>query len=146
MPHTLLHITARVLRITVVLLVAAGLMLLWTQLAHAQPVTPTPAPQPAGGSVNPFSDVSPDLGLLGPALNSTWKRVLAAAWGGCLALTSFYVLTSFLKFRKARGRGMPGDLSDATDELRLSLISLGGTAAISPIIGALLVLVQPTAA
>lgn len=123
----------RVRRIAGLLALTAGLILFTGGIAAAQ-------------STNPFADVSPDLGLLGPALNSTWKRILAAAWGGCLALTSFWVLTSFLKFRKARGRGMPGDLSDATDDLRLSLYALGGTAGISPIIGAALLLVQPAAA
>jgi hypothetical protein len=146
MPHSLTNNTGRIFRVTVVLFAVAALMLMWTQLAHAQPATPTPVPQPSGGgAVNPFDGISPDIGLFGPALNSTWKRLLAAVWGACIAITGFYVLTSFLKVRKARGRNMPSDLSDASDDLKLSFYALGGTAAVSPIIGALLLLVQPGA-
>ncbi|OZD13020.1 hypothetical protein CH253_18305 [Rhodococcus sp. 06-156-3C] len=123
----------RVRRIAGVLAITASLILFTGGIAAAQ-------------STNPFNDVTPDLGLLGPALNATWKRVLGAAWGGCFALTSFNVLTSFLKFRKARGRNMPSDLSDATDDLRWALLALGGTAVVSLIIGAALLLVQPAAA
>lgn len=96
-------------------------------------------------ATNPFDGIFPDVSLFGPALNQTWKRLLAAVWGACIAVCGFYVLLSFLKFRKARGRNMPSDLSDASDDLRLSLYALGGTASVSPIVGALLFLVQPGA-
>ncbi|MFC8178733.1 hypothetical protein ACFULT_07660 [Rhodococcus sp. NPDC057297] len=96
-------------------------------------------------AVNPFDGISPDLGLLGPALNSTWKRILAAVWGGCFAAAGFYLVTSFLKLRKARGRNMPTDLSDASDDVKFSLYCLAGVAAVSPIFGAVLLLVQPAA-
>ncbi|MBY4212624.1 hypothetical protein HQO27_01690 [Rhodococcus fascians] len=144
MPNTYVVTTSRVARVAVIFVAVAALMLVWTQLAYAQPA-PTPAPQPAGGAVNPFDGVSPDISLFGPALNQTWKRFLAAIWGASIAICAFWVMTSFLKFRKARGRNMPSDLSDASDDLRLSLYALGGVAGISPIIGAALMLVQPAA-
>jgi hypothetical protein len=125
---------------------AALLMMLYLgiHLAGAQPLpTPTPAPQP--GPANPFDGVSPDLGVLGPALNSTWKRVLAAIWGGCFAAAGVYLVTSFLKLKKARNRGMSSDLSDASEDVKLSLYCLAGVAGVSPIFAAMLLLIQPAA-
>ncbi|MDZ7884243.1 MAG: hypothetical protein U5N21_14905 [Rhodococcus sp. (in: high G+C Gram-positive bacteria)] len=100
----------------------------------------------AAQSVNPYDGVSPDITLFGPALNQTWKRLLAAIWGASLALAGLWVLTSFLSSRKARKRGMSSDLSEAGEDLKLSLIILGGVAAVSPIVGAVLLLVQPGSA
>ena len=40
---------------------------------------------------------------------------------------------------------MSSDLSEAGEDLKLSLIILGGVAAVSPIVGAVLLLVQPGA-
>nr|WP_249277167.1 hypothetical protein [Rhodococcus sp. 06-621-2] len=94
---------------------------------------------------NPFEGITPDLGIFGPALNTTWKRWLAGAWGACMAIASYFVLTSFLRLRKARNRGMSTDLSDASDDLRFALLSLAGIASISPIIGGLIYFVQPSA-
>lgn len=122
----------RVRRVLGVLAITAALTALAGGVAAAQ-------------AVNPFDGVNPDVGLFGNALNATWKRLLAAVWGGCIAICGFYVLTSFLKFRKARGRNMPSDLSDASEDLRMSLYALGGTAGVSMIIGSLLFLVQPAA-
>ncbi|QCB51804.1 hypothetical protein E5720_17570 [Rhodococcus sp. PAMC28707] len=96
----------------------------------------------AAQAANPFDGVNPDIGLLGPALNSTWKRLLAAAWGVALAVTGFNVMTSFLSFKKAKSRGMPGDLSDASADLKLAGAGLAGTAAAGVIVGAILFLVQ----
>ncbi|MBY6412870.1 hypothetical protein HQ346_14380 [Rhodococcus sp. BP-252] len=96
-------------------------------------------------AANPFDGVSPDLGLLGPALNSTWKRILAAVWGGCFAAAGLYLVTSFLKLRKARNRGMSNDLSDASEDVKASLYCIAGVAGVSPIFGAMLFLIQPAA-
>ncbi|OZC46676.1 hypothetical protein CH289_21820 [Rhodococcus sp. RS1C4] len=122
----------RIRRVLAVLTITTALTVLAGGIASAQ-------------AVNPFDGVSPDVSLFGPALNQTWKRLLAAVWGACIAFAGFSVLTSFLKVRKARGRNMPSDLSDASDDLKLSFYMLGGTAAVSPIVGALLFLVQPAA-
>ncbi|WP_322544545.1 hypothetical protein U2G91_21185 [Rhodococcoides fascians] len=99
----------------------------------------------AAQTVNPYDGVNPDIGLFGPALNQTWKRLLAAIWGASIALAGLWVLTSFLASRKARKRNMSSDLSEAGEDLKLSLIILGGVAAVSPIVGAVLLLVQPGA-
>ncbi|OZC73919.1 hypothetical protein CH251_12345 [Rhodococcus sp. 06-462-5] len=99
----------------------------------------------AAQAVNPYDGVNPDIGLFGPALNQTWKRLLAAIWGASIALAGLWVLTSFLSSRKARKRNMSSDLSEAGEDLKLSLIILGGVAAVSPIVGAILLLVQPGA-
>jgi hypothetical protein len=99
----------------------------------------------AAQTVNPYDGVNPDIGLFGPALNQTWKRLLAAIWGASIALAGLWVLTSFLSSRKARKRNMSSDLSEAGEDLKLSLIILGGVAAVSPIVGAILLLVQPGA-
>jgi hypothetical protein len=99
----------------------------------------------AAQAVNPYDGVNPDIGLFGPALNQTWKRLLAAIWGASIALAGLWVLTSFLNSRKARKRNMSSDLSEAGEDLKLSLIILGGVAAVSPIVGAVLLLVQPGA-
>lgn len=130
------------LRTFAVVVLGSVLLLLSVHLAYAQPV-PTPAPAPA--PTNPFDGVSPDLGLLGPVLNSTWKRILAAVWGGCFAAAGLYLVTSFLKLRKARNRGMSNDLSEASEDVKSSLYMLAGIAAVSPIFGAMLLLIQPAA-
>ncbi|OZC88058.1 hypothetical protein CH304_03595 [Rhodococcus sp. 15-649-1-2] len=99
----------------------------------------------AAQTVNPYDGVNPDISLFGPALNQTWKRILAAIWGASIAIAGLWVLTSFLSSRKARKRGMSSDLSESGEDLKLSLIILGGVAAVSPIVGAVLLLVQPGA-
>ena len=99
----------------------------------------------AAQAVNPYDGVSPDISLFGPALNQTWKRILAAIWGASIAIAGLWVLTSFLSSRKARKRGMSSDLSESGEDLKLSLFVLGGVAAVSPIVGAVLLLVQPGA-
>ncbi|WP_072803375.1 hypothetical protein [Rhodococcoides yunnanense] len=100
-----------------------------TGVAHAQTIP------------NPLDNINPDVGLLGPALNSTWKRVVAAIWGGCLVVISIWVITSALKAKKSRGRGVSSDLSEASEDFRLSLMALGAVAGASVIIGAVLFLV-----
>ncbi|WP_207890902.1 hypothetical protein [Rhodococcus sp. Eu-32] len=136
--------TRALLRAVVIGALLLMMLFIGNHLAYAQPLpTPTPAPQP--GPANPFDGVSPDLGVLGPALNSTWKRILAAIWGGCFAAAGVYLVTSFLKLKKARNRGMSSDLSDASEDVKFSLYCLAGVAAVSPIFGAVLLLVQPAA-
>ncbi|WP_032368362.1 hypothetical protein [Rhodococcoides fascians] len=125
--------THRARRILGVLALTAALTVLAGGVAAAQ-------------TVNPYDGVSPDIGLFGPALNQTWKRILAAIWGASIAIAGLWVLTSFLASKKARKRGMSSDLSEAGEDLKLSLIVLGGVAAVSPIVGAVLVLVQPGSA
>ena len=116
-------------RIAGVIALTALFSLLATNIATAQSIP------------NPLEGVQPDLSLLGPALNSTWKRILASLWGGCIAIAGVYVLTSGLSLKKSRKRGMAGDLSESTDDFRTSLYSLGIVAAATPIVGAVLFLV-----
>ncbi|NIL78413.1 hypothetical protein [Rhodococcus sp. B10] len=122
----------RIRRTLTVLAMTAAMVLITPGIASAQ-------------IANPFEGITPDIGIFGPALNTTWKRWLAGAWGACMAIASYFVLTSFLKLRKARNRGMSTDLSDASDDLRFALLSLAGIASISPIIGGLIYFVQPAA-
>lgn len=129
-PTRTLH---RACRVAGVLILTAALTVVAGGVAAAQ-------------AVNPFDGVNPDIGLFGPALNQTWKRILAAIWGACIALAGLWVLTSFLASKKARKRGMSSDLSESGEDLKLSLFVLGGVAAVSPIVGAVLVIVQPGSA
>ncbi|MDJ0396171.1 hypothetical protein QMK17_22900 [Rhodococcus sp. G-MC3] len=119
----------RLPRIIGIVALTAAFLLLAGGVATAQTIS------------NPLDGVNPDLSLLGPALNSTWKRILAAVWGGCIAVAGLYVLTSGLSLKKARKRGMSSDLSEATDDWKMSLYVLGIVAAASPIIGGVLFLV-----
>ncbi|MEH6793392.1 MAG: hypothetical protein V7694_04575 [Rhodococcus sp. (in: high G+C Gram-positive bacteria)] len=126
------HTSHRTRRVLGVLALTAALTVLAGGVAAAQ-------------AVNPYDGVNPDISLFGPALNQTWKRILAAIWGACIAIAGLWVLTSFLASKKARKRGMSSDLSESGEDLKLSLFVLGGVAAVSPIVGAVLLLVQPGA-
>jgi hypothetical protein len=123
------HIKPALRHIAHTSLLTAAFTLTTAGIAHAQAIP------------NPLDNINPDIGLLGPALNATWKRVVAAIWGGCLGVVALWVITSAVKAKKSRGRGVSADLSEASEDFRLSLMALGAVAGASVIIGAVLFLV-----
>ncbi|MDE1672648.1 hypothetical protein [Nocardia gipuzkoensis] len=101
----------------------------------------------AGGGVaaaqisNPLTGVAPDFGLFGTALDSAWKRVVAAIWAAVIIGATVRVIVGAYKVRRAKNRGYAGDLSEGMEDLQDALVSLGLAGLASPIVAAILFVV-----
>ncbi|WP_139061801.1 hypothetical protein [Tsukamurella pulmonis] len=103
----------------------------------------TGAVAPASAAGNPLDGITPDMSLLGPAFNSSWKRLGGALWGVVIGILAFKVITSTLKARRAKRNAASSDLAEATEELQESLFMLGACALASVIIAAVLFVATP---
>jgi len=92
-------------------------------------------------ATNPTDGVTPDLGVFGPALNATWKRVLAGIWGAALACCAVWVIIAGVQYRQARSRGLSGQMNEGRQGMVDAFIAFGACASSGVLIGAVLFLV-----
>lgn len=90
---------------------------------------------------NPLDGIKPDLGVFGPALNATWKRVMAGIWGVAMAGCVVWVVMAGLQYRTAKSRGMAGQMNEGRQGLQDAGIGLGVCAGAGVIVGGVLFLV-----
>ncbi len=90
---------------------------------------------------NPLDGVSPDLGVFGPALNSTWKRVLAGIWGVAMAACAVWVILASVQYRQAKSRGFSGQMNEGRQGMVDAFIAFGACASSGVLIGAVLFVV-----
>ena len=95
----------------------------------------------AAAQQNPLDGVTPDLGVFGPALNATWKRVIAGIWGVAMAGCVVWVILAGLQYRTAKSRGMAGQMNEGRQGLVDAGIALGVVAGAGVITGGVLFLV-----
>lgn len=99
---------------------------------------------PASAIANPLDGISPNMDALGPAFNSSWKRLGGAIWAVVLGILAFKVITSTLKRSKAKRNAASGDLAEATEDLQEAGLMLLVCAMASVIIGAILYVASPS--
>lgn len=85
---------------------------------------------------NPFTGVNPNFDVFGPALNSVWKRVLAAVWAACIGYCAFRMLSAGAQIRSAKGRGAYGDVAEGKEQLQGAAWATGCVLCIAPIFAA----------
>lgn len=88
--------------------------------------------------LNPFTDVKPDPGLLGTALNTAWKRLLGAIWALALIILGGQMVMALMKRSQASRQGHSADLAESTDAFRDAGIRFAMASGISIIVGAIL--------
>lgn len=121
--------------------VIAGLWLLGAGTAAAATVDAGPHTAILAAMSNPLDGVKPDLGVFGPALNSTWKRIIAGIWGAAMAACVVWVILAGMQYRTASKRGMAGQVNEGRQGLQDAGIGLGVCAAAGVIVGGVLFLV-----
>ena len=90
---------------------------------------------------NPLEGVKPDIGVLGPAFNSVWARVVGAIWGVALAASTVKLIMALYKMRSMNKAGMPTEMADAGQEAKIAGIAVGCLASVGIIVGAILFVV-----
>ncbi|WP_216917663.1 hypothetical protein [Nocardia noduli] len=90
---------------------------------------------------NPLDGVAPNFGLFGPALDTAWKRVVAAIWAAVLIGATVRVIVGAYKVRRSKNRGYAGDMTEGMEDLQDALVSLGLAGLASPVVGAILFVV-----
>ncbi|MGW5383904.1 hypothetical protein [Nocardia sp. NPDC003963] len=98
-------------------------------------------PAAAQGIPNPLGDVRPNFSLFGTALDTAWKRVVAALWAAVLIGATVRVIVGAYKVRRAKNRGYANDLSEGMEDLQDAMVSLGLAGLASPIVAAILFVV-----
>ncbi|MFD4406641.1 hypothetical protein ACFWPH_28160 [Nocardia sp. NPDC058499] len=98
-------------------------------------------PASAQGIQNPLDGIRPNFSLFGTALDTAWKRVVAAIWAAVLIGATVRVIVGAYKVRRAKNRGYAGDLSEGMEDLQDALVSLGLAGLASPIVAAILFVV-----
>jgi len=87
---------------------------------------------------NPLDGITPDLSMLGPALNSKWTKLAAAVWAVTLAVLSLRFITATVNIKSKRGAGYAGDLASGKEDQLAAGYALGICAMAAPIIGGIL--------
>ncbi|MFI6368299.1 hypothetical protein ACIBG0_36850 [Nocardia sp. NPDC050630] len=113
-------------------MVAAITVVVWTMAA---------AGVASAEIANPLSGIAPDFGLFGDALNTAWKRVVAAIWAAVIIGATVRVIIGAYKVRRAKNRGYANDLSEGMEDLQDAFVSLGLAGLASPIVAAVLFVV-----
>ncbi|WP_051030244.1 hypothetical protein [Nocardia takedensis] len=90
---------------------------------------------------NPLDGVAPNFGLFGAALDTAWKRVVAAIWAAVLIGSTVRVIVGAYKVRRSKNRGYAGDMTEGMEDLQDALVSLGLAGLASPVVGAILFVV-----
>ncbi|GAA4825222.1 hypothetical protein GCM10023353_38910 [Tomitella cavernea] len=94
---------------------------------------------------NPFEKISPDLSILGPAMNDTWVRVGSAVWAVALLFVVIKLIVGVSKMKSAEKRGYAQDASEYTGEAKVAGIALAVLVMLTVIVGSVLFVVQPGA-
>ncbi|MDM4723322.1 hypothetical protein QTQ03_28365 [Micromonospora sp. WMMA1363] len=99
------------------------------------------APDPGGGVQNPLDGVTPDLGVLGGAFQSTWVRVVGGLWALMIAAAAVYLGAAMLNMAQARRVGNAHMMSEAAGDVKLRAAALAGLVGLPVIVGAIITVV-----
>lgn len=89
---------------------------------------------------NPLDGVLPDFNVFGAEFTQLWQKLLAGIWGLAIVVSIVFIIMSITKMGAASNSQNPQEYKSARKQFTWSLIALGGLAALSVIIGAVLAL------
>jgi hypothetical protein len=102
---------------------------------------PTPAPSGGGKVKNPMDGITPDMSVLGTAFGSVWARIAGAIWALLLGAATLYFGAGWLTLAQAKKMGNSHMMADATGDLRLRAVAVGGLVALPLLMGAIIAVI-----
>jgi len=90
------------------------------------------------GISNPLDHVLPDFAIFGAQFTLLWQKLLAGAWGLALVVAVVYLIAGIVEMGKATQTGNGQAHAIGRAKAGWAAASLGGLAALSVIVGAIL--------
>ncbi len=88
---------------------------------------------------NPLNGIVPNFTVFGAEFNSLWKKLLGAAWALALIAAIAYLMRGIVGIAQHRGGSHPSQVAESRGEAMRGGIAVGGLAALSVIVGAILI-------
>lgn len=88
---------------------------------------------------NPLDGVVPDFQVFGAEFNSLWKKLLGAAWALGIIACVFFLIRGIVTVNDGQKSAHPSQVREGRAEAVKAAIALGVLAALTPIVGAILI-------